>query len=379
MGSDFMTEKYAVMIVGTIVILTMVILYYFINSVSTKGVFYGVRIPFEFLKNKQLEKIEIDFRKKVKYSGVILIIVNLVLLYMQNDEISLSAALTVMMFITIGYYGYLYAKTYKRVKELKVENNWTREKRGVVVVDTTIRKPSKNDKSKPLNWKWFIVLLIIPIATILFTALSYDVIPNEIGINFSNGIAGKIVEKGTQDGFIALAIMPLTQVAMIIFLCILYIFTINGKVDLKSGNAKLAVERKKKMRLITSKFIFVTTVITLLSLSVAQISIIYKIDENILGLVIMLIMMITGVSFITIYIKSKKELESKDEEDELYKDDDECWKWGMFYYNPNDPSAMIEKRSGVGYTLNFANKWAVIGFVVLLLLIMSISLIPTLF
>lgn len=378
MGSDFMTEKYAVMIVGTIVILTMVILYYFINSVSTKGVFYGVRIPFEFLKNEQLEKIEVDFRKKVKYSGIVLVVANLALLYMQNDEFLLNVVLMVMMFITIGYYGYLYTRAYKKVKELKAKNNWTREKRGIVVVDTTIRKPSKNDKLKPLNWKWFIVLLIIPITTVLFTVISYDAIPNEIGINFSNGIGGKIVEKGTQDAFIALAIMPITQVAMIIFLCILYIFTINGRVDLKSGNAKLAVERKKKLRVFTSQFILIMAIITLISLSLVQASIIYEVNENVLGIIITIVMIITGTSFIFKYIKFKKQSEEKEEEDELYKDDDDNWKWGLFYYNPNDPSAMIEKRSGIGYTLNFGNKWAVIGFVVLLLFIMSISLIPTL-
>ncbi len=42
---------------------------------------------------------------------------------------------------------------------------------------------------------------------------------------------------------------------------------------------------------------------------------------------------------------------------------DECWKWGQFYYNPNDPSLMVEKRFGLGYTLNFAHWqcWAMLG------------------
>jgi uncharacterized membrane protein len=35
----------------------------------------------------------------------------------------------------------------------------------------------------------------------------------------------------------------------------------------------------------------------------------------------------------------------------------ECWKAGMFYYNPNDPALFVEKRFGLGYTFNFANHW----------------------
>jgi uncharacterized membrane protein len=36
---------------------------------------------------------------------------------------------------------------------------------------------------------------------------------------------------------------------------------------------------------------------------------------------------------------------------------DACWKWGLFYVNAADPSILIEKRFGIGYTLNFGNRW----------------------
>ncbi|MDY3126835.1 MAG: DUF5808 domain-containing protein, partial [Corynebacterium sp.] len=35
-------------------------------------------------------------------------------------------------------------------------------------------------------------------------------------------------------------------------------------------------------------------------------------------------------------------------------DNDQYFKWGMFYYNPQDPAVVVEKRFGVGMTLNFA-------------------------
>jgi len=34
----------------------------------------------------------------------------------------------------------------------------------------------------------------------------------------------------------------------------------------------------------------------------------------------------------------------------------ECWKWGVFYYNPADPDIMVPKRTGLGYTLNFGHR-----------------------
>ena len=33
----------------------------------------------------------------------------------------------------------------------------------------------------------------------------------------------------------------------------------------------------------------------------------------------------------------------------------ECWKWGLFYYNPMDKRIFLPKRSGLGMTMNFAH------------------------
>jgi uncharacterized membrane protein len=44
---------------------------------------------------------------------------------------------------------------------------------------------------------------------------------------------------------------------------------------------------------------------------------------------------------------------------------EEFWKWGQFYYNPNDSALFVEKRMGIGYTLNFAHRasWVFIAAV----------------
>jgi uncharacterized membrane protein len=42
---------------------------------------------------------------------------------------------------------------------------------------------------------------------------------------------------------------------------------------------------------------------------------------------------------------------------------DACWKLGMFYFNPDDPALFVEKRIGIGYTVNFAHgaSWIVLA------------------
>jgi len=52
---------------------------------------------------------------------------------------------------------------------------------------------------------------------------------------------------------------------------------------------------------------------------------------------------------------------------------DECWKWGQFYYNPNDSAILVERRFGVGYTLNFA-RWQAWLFMSVVLALVGVVL-----
>ena len=53
---------------------------------------------------------------------------------------------------------------------------------------------------------------------------------------------------------------------------------------------------------------------------------------------------------------------------------DRYWKLGIFYFNPDDSAVLVEKRFGLGYSLNFARPTAWI----ILLLLLTATLIPVL-
>ncbi len=48
--------------------------------------------------------------------------------------------------------------------------------------------------------------------------------------------------------------------------------------------------------------------------------------------------------------------------------EDRYWKAGVFYFNPKDPALLVEKRFGIGYTVNFGH-WMAWLFIAALLLI----------
>jgi uncharacterized membrane protein len=51
---------------------------------------------------------------------------------------------------------------------------------------------------------------------------------------------------------------------------------------------------------------------------------------------------------------------------------DECWKLGLFYFNRNDPAVFVEKRFGIGWTLNLANPRSLLVAGALLVFILAI-------
>ncbi len=59
---------------------------------------------------------------------------------------------------------------------------------------------------------------------------------------------------------------------------------------------------------------------------------------------------------------------------------DTNWRWGLLYVNRSDPALLVEKRFGLGYTLNFGNPWSlamlaafVVGPVVIALLSQAVG------
>ena len=76
-----------------------------------------------------------------------------------------------------------------------------------------------------------------------------------------------------------------------------------------------------------------------------------------------LLLAVAGFTVLLIRLSTKPSEEGDDTPDE-------CWKLGMFYYNPADPSLMVERRCGLGYTLNFGNRrsWGLMALLLVIVL-----------
>lgn len=91
--------------------------------------------------------------------------------------------------------------------------------------------------------------------------------------------------------------------------------------------------------------------------------------------IITLTLTLLSVSFLPlVYILGTRRLTAKGS----VLNDNQHWVWGMFYYNPTDPALFVEKRLGIGFTLNMAKtmSWVIlVGFLLIVAGIVIISFI----
>lgn len=90
-------------------------------------------------------------------------------------------------------------------------------------------------------------------------------------------------------------------------------------------------------------------------------------DTNIfLVLIILFPVIATAITFYNTIIKKKWRNKVPNEE--------EYWKWGFIYYNPTDSRIFLPKRTGLGYTLNFAKPIS-ITFILAMAIFIVLSII----
>ncbi len=92
--------------------------------------------------------------------------------------------------------------------------------------------------------------------------------------------------------------------------------------------------------------------------------------SNLLATIFLILYLILMVAGMAVFVRRGRKIEARyQKETTVITDDDECWLGGMIYCNPNDHRVLVEKRAGIGSTINIGHPVGkAIGIVTLLLL-----------
>jgi len=345
-------------------------------NLTRKNIYLGVRILEEGRENKELRTLGNGFVKTNFIIGLPMIILLTFIIYtLNNIMVYLGSIFGFLIIIFFIYYYYN-----NKVKILKEKNNWLNTKKQEIIIDTNFSK-EKTSKALPSSW-WFIIPIVILIINIIINIHYYPFLPDRVPTHW--GANGQI--NGYQNKApILIFEMPLICLFLTVVMFISFKSIGWAKQELSGTNPEESKERNRIFRRTWSIFIIIGTIalnllMTLGNLQIMQVSNLNSKASMIFVLGFSIIFIASSV-FLSVKVgqggSKLKFNTSKKQSSICNRDDDKYWLFAnTIFYNPEDPAVFVEKRFGIGWTVNAgttAGKVIYAGTILLLLVTIGIS------
>ena len=228
----------------------------------------------------------------------------------------------------------------------------------------------------------FIIPMIVTIGLIVYTFMKYQEMPNMIPTHWGPSGQPDAFSEKTYFSVISMPLILLVMQGM--FLMMSEGMKFSGA-KINPSNKKTSVAQQLAFRKYTSWFALFITLITTFLMGYLHLQ---TIHPEIASPWIMftlplafLVITFVGVGIYTVKVgQSGSRLKvggtSSSVEDKIAVDDDKYWKGGLIYINKDDPSIFVEKRFGVGWTINYGRplSWIVLFLPIIIILVIAFSL-----
>lgn len=357
------------LIVNLPILFLLYIMIYFTQSLSGKRQFYGVSLNSDYFTKEEFKSLDKKFKVFVTLGFIIFSIILLICIYVFKAYI-IASILPILGFCIYEFliFIYIHNKVKNLKKALSLEFEDLELKKNKLILDTDFI----NEKNKII--KRYSILFMIPLLITLlmsiYVATKYNSMPDIIPTHW--GITGEADAFSKKSIFSVFGpIFMSIAVSILIYICSVY--------SLKS-RAKLSTDNISESKLANLNFLnkfAITFLILNLSCQIIFINIlIATVNSSNVNTIIMwtaTIALIVAAIYQT-YIYYKSPSKSKNA---VYSvdDDDNNWLLGTFYNNPNDPSLFVQKRFGVGWTINIGSTKGKILFILPFIVILFVIII----
>lgn len=329
---------------------------------------FGVSLPKEFLRDTFIEK------KKKRYAiwnigiSIVVSIPLLIMLFVESISSEWITGIYTIIgsFFIIIFSFLLYLKYRQEIfvwKKTLPQKSFQKSKKIVVDSDYHQKLETKG------NFSVFMWQFVIIACTVILTYAFYNRIPQQIPIHWNIYLE---VDEYMQKNFFSVLTLPAIQVALIPVFNFSHYSFVQSKQKLSPLKPIVSGEKSRLFRKAWSTFLWMTAILTQLLLSFLNLFSLFFKESPFWPMLVVIIIYLIVIIGATIYLTvncgqagEKLKLSSKDEEEMYYEDPEDERKWlgGILYYNPEDPSIFVEKRFGIGSTINMARwqSWMFIG------------------
>ncbi|WP_079709054.1 DUF1648 domain-containing protein [Paraliobacillus ryukyuensis] len=342
-----------------------------------RTVVFGVAIPYEQTNHPKVKQFKRRYAISTCFIALIVLLRFFILKQGSITETKLVLSGVVLPFVLIlaslSLYFYFHYKTTK----IKKSQHWFEGVKQVRVADLSVRL-----KDEMLPSVVHFIPVILTISIVGLTIHVFDQLPNQVPTHWG--------PNGQPDDFTTKSWMTVLNLPIMLFVIQIMFFEINAAtknsgIKLSATNINSAKRRQLNLRKYSSWFLLVVNILMTMLFSFMQLSLLYEnlVSNSMLWItpLIFFILILAGSLILAIKVGSTdSDLEGKviiEEANQIEDvDEDQNWKGGLIYFNPNDPSVFVEKRFGIGFTLNFANPrgYFIIFLPIVIILLMSFTM-----
>lgn len=334
-----------------------------------RTVVFGVSIPEAHVKEDKLLQFKRNYSRIVLGCSLLIFGGFLWTAVGATEEKTVMLGTTAsfaIIIISLSSYFYFHAKT----MQLKKAEKWGENLKQVKITDLSVRS-----QDEMLPWSMYLLPIVITLGVIGYTIIQYDLLPSQIPTHWGlNGQPDAFTEKN-----------PITAIMAPLILLIMQVMFLGINEMTKRSGIKLSVQsteyskvRQLTLRKYSSWFMFFTSLVTTMLFCFLQLSTIHSglFGEGMMLVVpfaFLLVILLATIGFAVKAGRAGEGIAVGTVNGIGDVDEDQFWRVGIFYYNRNDPSIFVEKRFGVGWTINFANPkgYLIIFGPLLLILILT--------
>ncbi len=331
--------------------------------------YMGVILDTSYHKTPEAKKI---LRMYVLYTTLALLIgtiMSVLILYFVKDAYD-TALVSIPTFIQFFLYLLVFALANKKALAYKKTLNLPTHAHPSFLVDTAFME--QKDKIKVLYKRLLIIPICLAILTAAYSLYRYNDIPGLIPTHFN--LFGQ-VDGWAQKSYLSV----LFPSGMHILLIVIFGYSLNSAFSTRGKLSKENLEESKAITLTYLKGMTISILLLVLATTFMMISLVFAMINgtplNLFYYYGSLLLLVIGLILMYLHTnRYKKRITPMTEKENLVspEDQDDCWKWGMFYYNPNDPAILVNKRYGLGWTVNFGSIQGKLFIILLCVILIAI-------
>ena len=324
-----------------IILYPSILLMYFLlknDATPKKNVYFGVTLDKEQKKDADVIQIVTEYNRQMKKYLLVLMVIPIPMVFLPWFSIFLTCWM-IWLLATCFAFFIPFGKANIKLKELKQEKGWNEHRMQQTYVEMKYAGAVRRVK-----WYHFLPQNILNILIVLWAFSTYQ-----------------------GSSMVAMHLLVISFATITPLFWLISVWMDKQKSQIVSMDSDINVNFNRAKKNLWKNFWVICSwinIIYMVSMPFALAT-----DGRLTSIFWIATILYTLLTLILLWglLQKKKSLDSRYHlaESDTFADDDSLWIWGMIYYNPKDKHSMVEKRVGVGTSMNMATPagkaFAVVG------------------